>query len=1590
MKGSVAADKAEFQLKKWDSINDDDVTNRTQFLGHDSHQYRKNVNFPPVHKEIQNKHNIFIHQLGADVLKARLDEEKQLQIEREALQKKQQKVTKLLRRKIRVTDLEDGGVSISMDQEWDTSTWSEELIQAGCEALILIFYDSSGSSSDERKERAVQMLQKLLYRHTSAEIYVRKNIEMMIGKAANKSIRGGKCGGLLDLLYILHSCKESFLHEMSHANFNGRAIDMLMQEARLAAIIIQHAFRAQRNARRLYKGAISVKKHVGFGSDADIRESRLEVIGARTEELRTKWKVMHCFYPKHVVRQVGGVRGPIHIGTVYTRLALEVVLQLVNESSGGFAHGNREDIVRANGCILLTTFLAAPTGMFSRLAAVILSDVSKVSESFLPMLTSGCIGSAVRCMQYHRSVLGVGQTGLPVNKHDKVSAQGAYEACLDLITNTAVHAAGMYRACMGYRYVTPAHGAVEKVDYRAVVNHLASTAGYGKVRLMDEIKLYLGHQKLLRELSTMISCTNVSELLIRALRCQLTILCTEAHDRAVSEITALQGVQMIRLVELVHHNNIEVGTLALAVFMQICTEHRSRQQLQRVKIESLLDVRDKYYTSAGMVYPFPALHRNIALTGALCRQFNWRYYDPQVVHPIMLGVLAFNDNQTMSRTPGPFPLNKDAVRQMLYLDLLRTMRTTDVIDDERAEQLSIADWVILTNNEPICLGMSKAAAVFGAKALVDFICHPTDANYYESLPLHESAATCVLLEGLSTDIASAALSYSVGTINFMSKYVYLCKYLFLGKRMMNSQIMVILNGVKSAAMALGRYAKSCKQDATVIDSYIKVVQDTELITSMLFFMNTLSISHPKLEKTTRDLQKVVGIGCLDYLNMYAELLLYAQRKTKMAQLSDLYPPAVAITSVSIFALVFSMFLLFLNRFFLIMTMVLFISPWIQLVMYLKMVHKKSDAVVNIFNRACGFLCQVTETVEASTMAIQEWKMFDSLRIYLPTPLSGILPLEEVELSSFLHNTSLDSLETDAQREYTRRRTALEEYKVSLMQLPVSFFTLCANLCNVDEGKCLCFSEGYVRRTLDRINILNSKFIKHCAKFAKNKNSEEWLQFSENVCGCLKFITNAANYNHAKHGSANDLILHELYEFIPLCKNIICWQLHTKVPRTDEALLCAYEALAAVAKDSYRINRLFEKFDLYGVIRHELSMLETLPQRGASAAVKIIDRSCHGLTSKYLVDIIPLLREPLAKVTRIYPTLGVTVRECNWTLTRSSKLYKETVDSSYNPDGNIDHAVEEFIRSGTKHAHARASMMMTASFLQPNSGGNSGAASFALSRQATGLGLLGSTGESGAQNALKLALESVRNADSLHTFSPEHGSPVENGTGSFSPGKGSAEDVETIRPGTYLHCGVSNCGSLLLPDQHKFHGATAALSLAEREQQLLQLTFNDPYQPHLCAVSKLSARSPGLQQRMDENKSKAGFRDIRRYAPPDAGINSTSLPSSPAGLLRPISEKLGNGMQSAATSSQRQEITGSPSSRSYNSCSNLQDAALSPLPSMGGKSLRKLGTSSGNSSLKGSNNNLRSLNSPGLIEKPDKIRLVSLSDLPELALTRPKL
>jgi hypothetical protein len=289
-------------------------------------------------------------------------------------------------------------------------------------------------------------------------------------------------------------------------------------------------------------------------------------------------------------------------------------------------------------------------------------------------------------------------------------------------------------------------------------------------------------------------------------------------------------------------------------------------------------------------------------------------------------------------------------------------------------------------------------------------------------------------------------------------------------------------------------------------------------------------------------------------------------------------------------------------------------------------------------------------------------------------------------------------------------------------------------------------------------------------------------------------------------------------------------------------------------------------------------------------------------------------------------------------------------------------MEECIRTGDKHAHTRASLMIS---ISPS-------------------GKQHAIGGSGASTAAA-AVEKIRAMNEAHMFSK---APSVAGSLAASvapsPGqsrqpsaRGGLADAEHTHAGTYMHCGVSNCGSLLLPDQHHFHGATALLSPAEREQQLLKLTFNDPNNPDLCTVSKLSARGPGLQNRMSEVKSKAGFRDIKRYSPDPMQGGSPFSQSSSSLQLQPLTPQ-----KDAKLGKMDQLENGSVGS--FRSPKQLS-AAHSPAASVASNHTR----SALKGGRQGSVKDLRSMSSPALAEKSDRIRQILLSDLPELILTRPK-
>lgn len=853
--------------KPWERILGDDTIKRVEFTAQSATEYRRNAHLPAVDSEIQALHNQYIHELGADFLRAKLAYNKEKELEKEKLIRKQAKVGKVLRRKIKVSDLEDGGVAITIDQEWDTSTWSKEQIEAGCEALVMVFYEDEKKTSLERKERAVQMLQKLLSRHTVAITYLRQSIEMIIGKSVSKLIIQGQTCAILNLLFILHSSKDIYQEELSQYTFCVRAIEMLLQEARLAAILIQHTFRAYSN--RMRKVDYS-SQNTGFGTEMEIKMSKILLVNARSAALRSRWRSMHNRYPAAERAIVGGIRGPIYIKSMFIIKAIEIVLYLVAPAMGKRAPGNREDVVRANGCILLSYFIGCPTSPYSYMSTELLAYITKVPESFYRAMHSGCIHSCLRLLKYLR-MIGVGSFNLKEKKNDIYTPTRTYLHCVDTIINSAVHAAGIYRGLKGYRFVKQAEAEVERVDYCAEYRHIYKNED----AFHRDVRQLLVFPNLLKEVAHVIISTQNFTILKKLLQCVFAVSCTSGHSAVHSEVIAWAGTLMVKLIDLLHNDSDDIGTLALSIFLQQCVDSVCRQSLIHMNIAFNLSPLNKIY-----VQEYGNLkHQRSLLAGiALCRQCNWRYYDPQELPKVLAA--------------------DGSLRKSIFLDLLKTMKNPD---DAIVEELSIADLVVLPNDTKTTLELSKVVKSFNAKEITNFLSHPDDPWYYESLPIEEACAVCTIIEGLSADKETARIIYSPGVVNYLGKFLFLAKYLFMGKPMLDSVIVLLLSGVKSITAALGQLAIACRSSHSMAVEYIDVVHNCDLISSGLFFLETLTVAHEKVDASTKELQKLVGLACLDYFSGYASMIIDTLGP-QAREAEDLHTMGKAVINVSVFFL----------------------------------------------------------------------------------------------------------------------------------------------------------------------------------------------------------------------------------------------------------------------------------------------------------------------------------------------------------------------------------------------------------------------------------------------------------------------------------------------------------------------------------------------------------------------------------------------------------------------------------------------------------------------------------------------------------------
>lgn len=229
--------------------------------------------------------------------------------------------------------------------------------------------------------------------------------------------------------------------------------------------------------------------------------------------------------------------------------------------------------------------------------------------------------------------------------------------------------------------------------------------------------------------------------------------------------------------------------------------------------------------------------------------------------------------------------------------------------------------------------------------------------------------------------------------------------------------------------------------------------------------------------------------------------------------------------------------------------------------------------------------------------------------------------------------------------------------------------------------------------------------------------------------------------------------------------------------------------------------LVEERDILGMVRDEINLFQDIPQETAECLVSILHYSTLGITSNYLHMMIPRLREPLAKIARIYPALAAKVDEANWNMTRSMMMYNKFIKED--SKDSEKYRMEEFIRTGK---------MITTNTEE----------------------VIDDSVHSNADNNEVITSSSTKSVTS----------PISNQNNT----------------GTYVHCGVSSCGSLRIPDSPVGHGGLSYLSDAERSKQLMTLTFPHSHDQPVLDISKMSAREPNLKDVVNERKIMMGFND----------------------------------------------------------------------------------------------------------------------------------
>jgi hypothetical protein len=182
---------------------------------------------------------------------------------------------------------------------------------------------------------------------------------------------------------------------------------------------------------------------------------------------------------------------------------------------------------------------------------------------------------------------------------------------LAMFVNTSAHAAAVHRARNGFDFYNPQDGWVESIDYRTALAQRSTQL------TQLQFELHLGNRFTLGNLVELLNEADNLHTIRGLLRTVYYLSCSDCFNTVLGETVACGGKNIARILSLVQEQDGTASSLALGLFLQLCTRQAGRDGL----LATFLALKLAPLTRCNPVYTRRAYQRAILIFGQIRYQF---------------------------------------------------------------------------------------------------------------------------------------------------------------------------------------------------------------------------------------------------------------------------------------------------------------------------------------------------------------------------------------------------------------------------------------------------------------------------------------------------------------------------------------------------------------------------------------------------------------------------------------------------------------------------------------------------------------------------------------------------------------------------------------------------------------------------------------------------------------------------------------------------------------------------------------------------------------------------------------------------------